>query len=175
MTKTITFKGNPVKLIPEKLVSIGETAPAFTLINKDLKEVQLKDFIGKKIVLNIFPSLDTGVCALSVKRFQTLAAEYPQLAVINISMDLPFAQKRFCSAEEINAAETLSAFRSTFGKDYGLTMADGPLKGLLARTVIVLDESGKITYIEQVPEITQEPDYQKAAQSLGLKIPAQTH
>lgn len=167
----VTFKGQPINLVGN-LPSIGSATPPCTLVRKDLSEAKLSDFKGKKIVMNIFPSLDTSVCAMALKRFHELLAEQPQIQVLNISMDLPFAMGRFCAAESLPTAETLSAFRSTFGVDYGVTMSDGPLKGLLARSVLILDEQGKVMYAELVPEITQEPDYSRAAAALGLQAHA---
>ncbi|MEK9657801.1 MAG: thiol peroxidase [bacterium] len=155
---TLTFKGNPASTIGD-LPEIGEQAPNFSLVASDLSERSLNDYTGKTIVLNIFPSLDTGVCALSVKALNTLAAELTGLQVLHISKDLPFAQKRFCQAENINNSETLSAYRSSFSDDYQLTLEDTPLKGLCARTVIVIDKEQKIRYVELVSEITQEPNY----------------
>ena len=164
---TITFKGNPVNTIgnlPER----GSKCPDFNLVKADLSEVSLKDFIGKQIVLNIFPSIDTGVCAMSVRQFNAKAQSFKNTVVLCISMDLPFAHKRFCGAEGLNDVVTLSAFRSPgFGKNYGVTMINGPMAGLFSRAVIVLDEAGKVIYTEQVPEITQEPDYDKAIFALN--------
>lgn len=163
----ITLKGNKINTsgnLPEK----GTKVKDFTLVKNDLNEAHLKEYLGKKIILNIFPSLDTSVCSLSVKKFNALAKENPEIRILNISMDLPFAQGRFCGQEGISSVETLSAFRSSFGKDYGLEITDGPLKGLLSRAIIVLDEQGKVLYSEQVQEITQEPNYQKAAEALNL-------
>jgi thiol peroxidase len=157
----ITLKGNPVNTSGD-LPKSGSSAPDFKLVKNDLSEASLSAYAGKKKVLNIFPSLDTAVCALSVKRFNTEAAKLANTVVLNISADLPFAQKRFCGAEGISNAETLSAFRSTFAKDYGVTITDGPLAGLCARAVIVLDANNKVGYTQLVPEITEEPDYAKA-------------
>jgi thiol peroxidase len=156
----ITLKGNPFDTsgtLPAK----GTTAPDFTLVGLDLGAKRLADFQGKK-VLNVFPSLDTPVCAISVRAFNEKAAGKPGVAVLNISADLPFAQARFCGAEGIERAVTLSCFRSTFAKDYGLEIANGPLAGLCSRAVIVLDEKNRVVYTEQVPEIAQEPDYDAA-------------
>jgi thiol peroxidase len=163
---TITFKNNPVKTsgsLPKK----GSKAPEFSLTSTSLAELSLNDFKGKKLVLNIFPSVDTGVCAASVRHFNQDAQNLPNTRVLCISMDLPFAHKRFCGAEGLNNVESLSVFRSpAFGKDYGVTMTDGPLAGLLSRAVVVIDENGTVVYTEQVPEITQEPDYEKALSAL---------
>jgi thiol peroxidase len=157
----ITLKGNPINTNGE-LPNVGDAAPDFKLVKNDLSEAALSAYAGKKKVLNIFPSLDTAVCALSVKRFNLEAAKLANTVILNISADLPFAQKRFCGAEGIANAETLSAFRSAFAKDYGLAIVDGPLAGLCARVVIVLDENNKVRYVQLVPEITEEPDYAKA-------------
>ena len=163
---TITFKGNPVQTTGDLPVK-GTTAPDFTLVKGDLSEVKLSDFRGKQVVLNIFPSLDTGTCAASVRRFNKEATSLNNTVVLGISADLPFAAGRFCSAEGIENVITLSTFRDhSFGKDYGLLMSDGPLKGLLARAVVVVDPDGNIVYTELVPEIAQEPDYQSAINSI---------
>ena len=163
---SITFKGNPVHTtgeLPEK----GTAAPDFTLVKGDLSEAKLSNFKGKYVVLNIFPSLDTGVCAASVRRFNKEAASLENTVVLGISADLPFAAGRFCSAEGIENVVTLSCFRDTaFGKDYGLLMTDGPLKGLLARAVVIVNPEGKIVHTELVPEIAQEPDYHSAINSI---------
>ncbi|OYZ18921.1 MAG: lipid hydroperoxide peroxidase [Bdellovibrio sp. 28-41-41] len=162
----ITLKGNPVNTTGE-LPKAGTTAPEFKLTKLDLSEANLGSFAGKKKVLNIFPSIDTGTCALSVKHFNKDAANVKNTVVINISADLPFAQKRFCGAEGITNAETLSSFRSTFAKDYGLQLQDGPLAGLCSRAVIVLDENNKVLYTEQVADIVNEPNYDAAMKSLN--------
>ncbi|HBL34709.1 MAG TPA: thiol peroxidase [Porphyromonadaceae bacterium] len=162
----IAFKGNPVQTSGD-LPEVGVQAPDFTLVKSDLSEAKLSDFKGKNVVLNIFPSLDTGVCAASVRRFNKEAASANNTVVLGISADLPFASGRFCSAEGIDNVVTLSTFRDTaFGKDYGVFMLDGPLKGLLARAVVVVDPQGKIAYKELVPEIAQEPDYLSAINSI---------
>lgn len=159
---TTNFKGNPVKLIGE-FIQVGKVAPDFELVKSDLSSFSLKDLKGKTVVLNIFPSMDTGVCAASVRKFNKLAAGLDDTVVLAISKDLPFAQGRFCSAEGIENVIPLSDFRiSDFDESYGVCMADGPLAGLLARSVVVIDKSGKVAYTELVPEITQEPDYDKA-------------
>ena len=161
----ITFKGSPIHTCGE-LPAIGSAAPGFTLVKQDLSETTLNDYKGKKLVLNIFPSIDTGVCALSVKTFNAKAASLDNTVVLCVSMDLPFAQGRFCAAEGIENVVTASAFRSAFGEHYGVTIADGPLAGLLSRAVVVIDETGKVIYTEQVPEIAQEPDYDAALAAL---------
>lgn len=157
MTQTM-FKGNPATLIGNGLQK-GDTAPDFSLVAADLSEKSLANYEGKTLILNIFPSLDTGVCALSVKAFNDLAAKNNHVQVLHISKDLPFAQKRFCQTESINNSESLSAFRASFSDDYRLTLQDTPLKGLCARSVIVIDTARKISYVELVSEITTEPNY----------------
>lgn len=162
----ITLGGNPVQTAGE-LPAVGTPAPSFALTDAELGERTLADYAGKSIVLNIFPSLDTGVCAASVRRFNELAARREDAVVLCISADLPFAQGRFCGAEGIDGVVTLSAFRSpSFGNDYGVRMTDGKLAGLLSRAVVVVDGSGTVTYTEQVPEIAQEPDYDAALAAL---------
>lgn len=160
----ITFKGGPVHTRGD-LPAVGSTAQSFTGVDQGLQEVALGDIAGKKI-LNIFPSLDTGVCALSVKAFHARAGTRDDVTVLNISADLPFAHKRFCGAEGIENARTLSTFRSSFGTDYGVDMTDGPLVGLHSRAVLVLDADNRVLHAEQVPEITQEPDYDAALAAL---------
>jgi len=156
---TITLKGNAVQTIGN-LPAIGETAQNFSLVKYDLTRVNLDYYKGKRLVLNIFPSLDTGTCALSVNRFNAMAAGLKNTVVLCISRDLPFAQSRFCKAEGLNNVITLSDFEDgAFGKNYGLEITDGLLKGLHSRAVIVIDENGKIVYTQQVPEIVDEPDY----------------
>jgi thiol peroxidase len=158
----ITFKGNPINSIGT-LPAVGSKAPDFKLTKTDLSDVSLKDFAGKKIILNIFPSIDTGVCATSVRKFNTEAAGLPNTVVVGVSKDLPFAHKRFCGAENITGVVTTSDLREgSFGKAYGVTMSEGPLAGLFSRSIVVIDEKGNVKYVEQVPEITQEPDYAKA-------------
>lgn len=162
----VTLKGNAVSTSGD-LPSTGSAAPDFKLVKTDLSEVSLSDFKGKKVVLNIFPSIDTGTCATSVREFNKKASELDNTVVLCISKDLPFAQARFCGAEGIDKVETLSAFRSdTFAKDYGIEMTDGPLKGLTARSVVVLDAEGKVTYTQLVSEIVDEPDYEGALKAL---------
>ena len=162
----VTFKGNPVNTVGE-LPPKGAAAPDFSLVSGQLSEVKLSDYKGKNVVLNIFPSLDTGTCAASVRRFNKEAAALNNTVVLGISADLPFASGRFCSAEGIDNVVTLSTFRDTaFGNDYGLLMNDGPLKGLLARAVVVVNPEGEVVYTELVPEIAQEPDYHSAINSI---------
>ena len=160
---TTKFKGNTVHL-DGQFIAAGTAAPDFALVKGDLTTLTLADCLGKHIVLNIFPSIDTGVCAASVRKFNQLAASLPDTIVLCISRDLPFAQGRFCAAEGIDGVVTLSDFRrtSTFGTAYGVQMTDGPLAGLLARAVVVIALDGKIAYSELVPEITTEPNYEAA-------------
>lgn len=156
------FKGTDVSTCGD-LPKPGSPAPDFTLVNSDLIRVSLENFSGKRIIMNIFPSIDTPVCAMSVRRFNQEATKLPDCAVLCISKDLPFAQKRFCGAEGIENVITLSAMiGDDFGKDYGILLTEGPMAGLLARSVIILDETGEVIYSELVPEITTEPDYEKA-------------
>ena len=162
----ITLKGNPVTTVGT-LPAVGQKAPDFKVAKSDLANVGLKDFAGKKVVLNIFPSIDTGVCATSVRKFNQEAANLSGAVVVGVSRDLPFALKRFCGAEGITNVVTTSDVRDgSFGKAYGVTMSDGPLEGLLSRSIVVLDETGTVKYTEQVPEIAQEPDYAKALAAL---------
>lgn len=163
---TVTFQGTPVHTCGD-LPEIGGIAPKFGGVKGDLTTVHLPDYIGKKVILNIFPSLDTPVCAASVRKFNKEAAGLDNTVVLCISKDLPFAQARFCTAEGIENVTALSVFRCRhFDERYGLTMTDGPLKGLLARAVIVVGEDGKIVYEQLVPEITSEPDYDAALKAL---------
>ena len=157
----ITLAGNPINTLGE-LPKIGEHAKHFTLVATDLSEKSLSDFSGKKLVLNLFPSIDTGICSASARKFNQEAASLENTIVINISKDLPFALSRFCAAEGLENILTLSDFRGSFSKDYEVEILDGPLKGLISRAVIILDEIGKVIYTEQVPEIKQEPNYESA-------------
>lgn len=163
----VTLKGEPISL-DGKLIEEGQTAPDFELVNSKLERVSLSAFEGKLKILNIFPSVDTGVCALSLKKFQEKVLQFKEkdLVVLHISKDLPFAQSRFCLNEGQKDVQTLSAFDSSFGKDYGLLIETGPLKGLLSRCVIILDAHNKIQYVELVSDITQEPNYGQAFESL---------
>ncbi|PLW93864.1 MAG: thiol peroxidase [Marinilabiliales bacterium] len=155
----ITLKGNPINTIGE-LPAVGSKAPAFTLVKDDLSIKTLADYKGQKVVLNIFPSLDTGTCAASVRRFNAEASKLDNTVVLCISKDLPFAQARFCGAEGLKDVHNLSDFRGgQFGKDYGVEIVDGPLAGLESRAVVVLDEEGTVIYTQQVGEIVDEPDY----------------
>lgn len=162
---SITLKGNAINTCGD-LPAVGSEAPGFNLVNGDLGDVTLADFSGKRKVLNIFPSVDTPVCATSVRRFNEDAAKAENTVVLNISADLPFAQTRFCGAEGIEGAVTLSSFRSAFAKEWGLEISDGPLAGLCSRAVVVVDESDKVVYAQQVGEIVDEPDYEKALGAL---------
>ena len=162
----ITLKGNAVNTSGE-LPSIGSKAVDFQLVKTDLSTASLADFKGTKVVLNIFPSVDTGTCAASVRKFNEKASSLENTKVLCISRDLPFAQNRFCGAEGLENVLNLSDFRDgSFGKNYGLTIVDGPLAGLHSRAVIVLDENGTVTYTEQVSEIVDEPNYEAALASL---------
>jgi thiol peroxidase len=161
----IAFKGGPVHTTGD-LPALGSAAPAFDLVDQGLAAATLDTFQGKKKVLNVFPSLDTGVCATSVRTFNQKAAGRQDAVVLNISADLPFAAKRFCVAEGIEGAHTLSTFRSTFAKDYGLELVDGPLAGLCSRAVLVLDADNRVVYAQQVPDIVEEPDYDAALAAL---------
>lgn len=159
---TITFKGDTIHTTGT-LPAVGSMAPAFTLTDSDLADRTMADFRGKKIVMNIFPSIDTSVCAMSVRRFNAEAAARPGTVILCISADLPFAAARFCGAEGLDKVVTLSDFRhKEFGTDYGVRIMDSPLAGLLSRAVLVLDEEGRIVYSQQVEEIGQEPDYDSA-------------
>lgn len=158
----ITLKGNEINTIGE-LPSVGSMAKDFKLVAEDLSTKTLEDFKGSKLILNIFPSIDTGVCAVSVRNFNKLAAGLDNTKVLCISRDLPFAQKRFCGAEGIENVIMLSDFKTgQFGKDYGLQILDGGLAGLNSRSIVIIDENGKITYTEQVAETTEEPNYDHA-------------
>lgn len=160
--ETLTFKGADVHtngMMPAK----GSVAPDFTAVAGDLSELSLGSFKGKRVVLNIFPSLDTSVCATSVRKFNTKVAGLENVVVLAVSMDLPFAQGRFCTTEGIENVIPVSLFRSPdFAENYGLILTDGPLKGLAARAVVIIDEEQHIIYEQLVPEITEEPDYDAA-------------
>ncbi|MBS0370904.1 MAG: thiol peroxidase [Proteobacteria bacterium] len=167
MSSTVTLGGNPVPVegdLPQK----GQTAPAFTLVAKDLADTPLASFAGKRKVLNIFPSIDTPTCATSVRKFNQSASTLPNTVVLCISADLPFAQARFCGAEGLENVVTLSTLRgSEFIKNYGVALAAGPLAGLTARAVVVLDENDRVLHSELVPEIKNEPNYDAALAALG--------
>jgi thiol peroxidase len=166
----ITLQGNPIETTGE-LPPINSQAPPFTLIKTDLSECSLSDFSGQTVVLNIFPSIDTPVCAASVRRFNAEASGAYNASVLCISADLPFAHKRFCEAEGLDNVIPLSVFRSPeFGKNYGVTITSAPLTGLLSRAIIIVDPSGEVIYTEQVPETVQEPDYDAALAILAALI-----
>jgi thiol peroxidase len=163
----ITFKGNPAATVGD-LPAKGAPAPDFTLTKRDLSELRLKDLAGRKVVLNIFPSIDTPVCSMSVRRFNAEITKYPGAVAVCASMDLPFAHSRFCGAEGLENVESVSAFRHPeFGERYGVRIAGGPLAGLFARAVVVIDAAGKVVYTQLVPEIAEEPDYAAALQALA--------
>jgi thiol peroxidase len=157
----VTLKGTPVETVGVLPIQ-GAQAQDFTLTASDLSDMKLLDFRGKKVILNIFPSIDTGTCAMSVRTFNEKASHLENTTVLCVSADLPFAHSRFCGAEGIENVKIASSFRSSFGQDYGLSFSTGPLRGLLSRAVIVLDESGKVLYTEQVAEIVNEPNYEAA-------------
>lgn len=162
----VTFKGKEIQL-SGNLPSKNTKAPDFQLVDKDLKDRTLREFQGKQKLLTTVPSLDTDVCSTMTKHFNEIAKKNPKIVILTISADLPFAQKRFCEKEKVENVITLSMMRNKdFGKAYGILIEDGPLAGILARSVIVLDEKDQILYVELVPEITQEPNYDKALEIL---------
>lgn len=162
----LNFKGNPVHT-NGNLPKVGEKAPDFTLVKNDLSRASLSDYKGKKVVLNIFPSIDTGVCATSVRTFNQDAANLENTVVLCVSKDLPFANARFCGAEGISNVETLSDFDGgSFGSNYEVQLVDGPLKGLLARSIVVINENGEVTHTELVADIVNEPNYSAAISAL---------
>lgn len=163
---SITLHQNSVTTVGE-LPAVGSTLPGFDLVGQDLGAVSSADLAGKRIVLNIFPSVDTGTCAMSVRKFNELASGLENTVVVCASKDLPFALARFCGAEGLENVVTGSAFRSSFGEDLGVTMADGPLAGLLSRAVVIADADGTVLYTQQVAEIGEEPDYEAAAAALA--------
>ncbi len=165
-TGLVTLKGNPLTLVGKE-VKAGDKAPDFTVVANDLSEKKLSDYSGKVIILSVVPSLDTGICDASTRKFNEEAAKLgDDVVILTVSRDLPMAQKRWCGAAGVEQVETLSDFRvSSLGEDYGLAIGDGPLKGLLARAVYVIDKSGKVVYHELVPEIAQEPDYNAALEA----------
>jgi len=164
---TITFKATPINT-NGNLPAVGASAPDFKLVAGNLKDVSLADYAGKKKLLNIVPSLDTPVCALSTKKFNEHAKTHPDTVILVISADLPFAQGRFCGNEGLSNVVALSLMRSRqFAEDYGVLVTDGPLAGLTARAVVVLDENDVVRHAELVPEIAQEPDYEAALAALG--------
>lgn len=159
---TVTLKNNAIHTIGE-LPGLNSNALDFTLVTTGLAEKSLKDYEGKRVILNIFPSVDTATCAMSVRQFNQDAASLSNTIILCVSRDLPFAQARFCGAEGIENVEMLSDFRNAqFGKDYGVLFTDGPLTGLLSRAIVILDEKGKVVYTEQVAETTEEPNYAQA-------------
>jgi thiol peroxidase len=158
----VTLKGQEVRTSGE-LPAVGSKAPDFTLTKNDLTDITLADFAGKNIILNIFLSLDTSTCAMSVRRFNEMAASLKDTVVLCVSEDLPFAQKRFCGVEEIENAITLSAYRyRAFANNYGVRILYGPMKSLMARSVVIINKMGRVVYTEQVAEISLEPDYESA-------------
>ena len=161
----VLLRGTPVNTSGE-LPAIGSAAPAFNLTNNKLEKISLASLAGQKVVISIFPSIDTPTCATSTRKFNEQAAAKEGVTVVTVSEDLPFALGRFCGAEGIENVHTLSAFRSSFGKDYGVEMTTGPLTGLCARAVVVADETGKVIYTELVDDITHEPNYEAALQIL---------
>jgi thiol peroxidase len=165
--KSVTLKGNPLTLSGQ-LPELGTQAPDAKLVQSDLTTLQISSFLNHFVVLNIFPSIDTGTCAASVRMFNQKAANLPNTKVVNISLDLPFAQKRFCGAEGIEAVTNLSDYRySEFGEKYGIQIMNGPLEGLLTRAVVVLSPTGNIVYTELVEEITNEPNYEAALAAIA--------
>lgn len=163
---SITLKGNTINTVGN-LPKIGEKAPNFSLASLDLSRKTLNDFSGSKLILNIFPSVDTGTCATSVRNFNKKVSELENTKVLCISRDLPFAQGRFCGAEGIDNVVMLSDFENgEFGKNYGLTIANSPMAGLHSRCIVIIDEEGIVTYTEQVAEIVDEPNYEKALKEI---------
>ncbi len=162
----VTFKGTPVNT-KGSLPTVGDPAPDFSLTAGDLSQKSIKDFEGKRVILNIFPSVDTGACAASVRKFNEIASSLDNTVVLCISRDLPFAQSRFCSANGLENVHSLSEYKdSSFSDAYGVRFADGPLEGLLSRAVVVVDDAGKVIYTEQVKEVTEEPNYEAALELL---------
>lgn len=159
------FSGNSAHTVGD-LPAAGDQAPAFTTVDVDLNDVSLADFAGRRVVLNIFPSVDTGVCAASEREFNKRAAGLDNTVVVSVSKDLPFALGRFCAAEGIENVTATSTFRSSFSEDYGVRLLDSPLAGVLARAVVVIDTDGTVLYSQLVPEITTEPDYDAALAAL---------
>ena len=161
----VTLGGNPVHTVGS-LPKVGAKLPSFTLTTGDLQDVSNKDFAGKRIIFNIFPSIDTNTCATSTRTFNSLVGNLKNTEVWCVSADLPFAQKRFCGAEGLNNVKTASTFRSDFGKTFGVTLRDSVLKGVLARAIVVADEKGKVLHTEMVSEIAKEPNYDAAVKAL---------
>ena len=163
----ITLQGNAIETVGE-LPAVGTAAPSFSLVKTDLSDASLADYSGKNVVLNIFPSIDTAVCAASVRRFNEVASQKDNTVVLCVSADLPFAHSRFCETDGLEDVVPVSVFRSPeFGKDYGVTITTGPIAGLLSRAVVVVDGNGNVAHAQQVPEITEEPDYDAALAALG--------
>ncbi len=160
------LRGNPVQTVGD-LPAVGSPVPSFTVTGNNLADVTAADFAGKNLVLNIFPSIDTPTCATSVRTFNQRAAELGDTVVLCVSADLPFAQNRFCGAEGIENVKTGSTFRGNFGEQFGVTLAEGPMAGLMARAVVVVDANGNVVHSQLVPEIAQEPDYDAAIAALG--------
>jgi thiol peroxidase len=158
---TVTLQSTAFNTVGD-LPKVGSKAPSFTLVETDLSETRLADYAGSKLILNIFPSVDTGVCATSIRTFNQKASDLDNTKVLCVSADLPFAAARFCGAEGINNVATGSSFRGSFGVDYGVSFSDGPLAGLLSRSIVVIDEQGTVVHTEQVAETTEEPDYTSA-------------
>jgi thioredoxin-dependent peroxiredoxin len=162
----ITFKGNAVRTAGQ-LPAVGTMAPDFRLTGTDLADIQLSTLRGKKVVLNIFPSIDTGICAASARKFNQLASSLDNTIVLNISKDLPFAHSRFCAAEGLENVHGASQYKdAAFSSSYGVDMADGPLAGLMSRAVVIVNTDGQVTYTEQVADIVQEPNYDAAIAAL---------
>lgn len=161
----VLLRGNPVAISGE-LPAVGSKAPAFNLTNSKLEKVSLDSLAGSKVVISIFPSIDTPTCATSTRKFNQQAAAKEGVTVVTVSEDLPFALGRFCAAEGIENVHTLSAFRSTFGKDFGVEMVEGPLAGLTARAVVVVDANGQVVYNELVENVSDEPNYEAALAAL---------
>jgi len=162
---TVTLKGNEIETLGS-LPEVGSAAPNFSLVKQDLSEVSLSSFSGKKLVLNIFPSVDTPTCATSVRVFNEKVASLADTEVLCVSMDLPFALARFCGAEGIDGVDAVSGFRSSFGEDYGLGFSTGPLLGLYSRSIVIVGADGKVVYTEQVAETADEPNYEAAIAAL---------
>ena len=160
------LQGNPVNTVGS-LPAVGSPTPDFVTVKQDLSEAKLSDFRGKTVLLNIFPSIDTGVCAASVRRFNAEAAQLDGVEVVCVSRDLPFALGRFCAAEGIDHVTTTSAFRSSFGQDYGVQLADSPMAGLFARSIVIVDPNGVVKYTQLVDEITTDPDFESALKALS--------
>lgn len=161
----ITLKGNTIQTVGN-LPEVGTVLPEITFVSGELKEQSIADFKGKRKIINIFPSVDTGVCAASVRKFNEEVGALENTVVINLSKDLPFALSRFCAAEGLDHVKSFSAFRDDAGEQLGVTICDGPMRGLLSRAVIVADENNKIIYTQQVGEITEEPNYEAVLSSL---------